>query len=595
MATIYVHSTAGNDGSADPTNPATPLQTMPAAEALLAGGAGFGLGTDVALQDVGPHDVSAGAFGAAAPVQGVTLRGPDTWIAGVYQWAVLDAGGAAANCVLTDRWWRLTGIRAINATGVGILFGTSAEAFGTRLRADNNGSHGIYLRSANAGRDIDLEWIVAHDNGGKGVWLQAVVAAIDLVVRNGIAYGNVDEGIDVQGFGAGTALAENCGAYDNGGGATTAGIDSFTARNCWALDNTALRGIIASVAHDNNRSHTTNAGVYHTAGNFGGVGVDPQSDELLPGLVNAAGGDFHPSSGSNLLGAGAAAATLTVDLDGTAYAIPYPIGPYAVAFFDLDSADGLAGSTQVVLVFSEALDLTNPDLTDDTLYAVTTPFGTVTNAVTAASATGSTVTLTVSPALYADQLYRVTVPATITASSGALIDPTDLSEDFVTGSLPLVESGNPWAVTASGDNALDPPLELVPADPTDPSASLRDAVWLSIYSDRLAASGDALPDESSDPINRGGWWGDTYQDDGYLHGSRLWLLRRSSPTPETLRLVEEYAVEALQWMVDDRLAARVDATATRLGADSIGLIVRLYRQGVEPTPIVFDDLWNPWR
>ena len=71
--------------------------------------------------------------------------------------------------------------------------------------------------------------------------------------------------------------------------------------------------------------------------------------------------------------------------------------------------------------------------------------------------------------------------------------------------------------------------------------------------------------------------------------------RSVPPTPETLRLVEEYAVEALQWMVDDRLAARVDATATRLGADSIGLIVRLYRQGVEPTPIVFDDLWNPWR
>ena len=94
---------------------------------------------------------------------------------------------------------------------------------------------------------------------------------------------------------------------------------------------------------------------------------------------------------------------------------------------------------------------------------------------------------------------------------------------------------------------------------TDPT--LLTAVTISLFSRRLAETSDILPDPKGD---RQGWWADKYsQKPGRLWGSRLWLLSRSkAPLPEVATLAAVYGKEALAWMVEDLVAARVDFLAS---------------------------------
>lgn len=74
---------------------------------------------------------------------------------------------------------------------------------------------------------------------------------------------------------------------------------------------------------------------------------------------------------------------------------------------------------------------------------------------------------------------------------------------------------------------------------------LSTAILLSLFSDRRANDDDVIPD-GTDPR---GWWADAL--DGQRIGSRLWLLERARKLPEVLRLAQEYAAEALAWLVAD--------------------------------------------
>lgn len=84
-------------------------------------------------------------------------------------------------------------------------------------------------------------------------------------------------------------------------------------------------------------------------------------------------------------------------------------------------------------------------------------------------------------------------------------------------------------------------------------AGLTTATLLSMMLDRRAADDDVPP--SGDPSDRRGWWADQFSAvEGDRIGSRLWLLDRAKAVNETALLAKEYAVEALQWMVDDAVA-----------------------------------------
>jgi len=88
---------------------------------------------------------------------------------------------------------------------------------------------------------------------------------------------------------------------------------------------------------------------------------------------------------------------------------------------------------------------------------------------------------------------------------------------------------------------------------------LTTAVLLSLLTDARAKPGDRLPDGVTD---RRGWWGDALSGfDGDRFGSRLWLLCREKQTEETRRRAEEYATEALAWLITDGAACAVAVAA----------------------------------
>ena len=95
-----------------------------------------------------------------------------------------------------------------------------------------------------------------------------------------------------------------------------------------------------------------------------------------------------------------------------------------------------------------------------------------------------------------------------------------------------------------------------------PDDGLETAVILSLFTDRRARPDDPLPDGS----DRRGWWADAYPRASARAGqdpigSRLWLLEREKDTREVVNRARDYAEEALQWLVDDGIAERIEVMA----------------------------------
>jgi phage gp46-like protein len=96
------------------------------------------------------------------------------------------------------------------------------------------------------------------------------------------------------------------------------------------------------------------------------------------------------------------------------------------------------------------------------------------------------------------------------------------------------------------------------------------AVLVSLFTDGRAQDGDVIPDGSQD---RRGFWGDPWL--GSPLGSRLWLIDRAKQT-EAIRLAaEDFAHEALAWMVTSRIVASVDIEAEWMSAGFLGLVITL--------------------
>lgn len=200
--------------------------------------------------------------------------------------------------------------------------------------------------------------------------------------------------------------------------------------------------------------------------------------------------------------------------------------------------------------------------------------------------------LTTLPEMTTVESYRVTAPSTIRDGDGRLIDPSGRTADFVVPRKGEPESATAWAATADGD-LLDVGagfLELVPWGPTVPPVALEQLVWISLFSDRRAGTDDELPDRGGDPVYRGGWWADTYTGDAF--GSKLWLLARSPVNATTLLKVRQYAEEALAWMVDAGIAARVDVAAERQDLGRVALKVVVSKTDGGQEAVAYPDLWS---
>lgn len=119
-----------------------------------------------------------------------------------------------------------------------------------------------------------------------------------------------------------------------------------------------------------------------------------------------------------------------------------------------------------------------------------------------------------------------------------------------------------------GDWDIDPPA-------LASGHHLETAVLISLFTDRLAEPADRLP---SNDGNRKGWWADTGKRSDERIGSRLWLLHREKQSNETRLRAEEYAHEALAWMLRDEVADMIDVAATWLRLGWLDLDITIWRQ-----------------
>jgi phage gp46-like protein len=99
---------------------------------------------------------------------------------------------------------------------------------------------------------------------------------------------------------------------------------------------------------------------------------------------------------------------------------------------------------------------------------------------------------------------------------------------------------------------------------------LATAILVSLFTDRRLPSDQAPPDGSDDPR---GCWIDTYEEQPT--GSLLWTLERVAVSngPAFLAQVEQMTRDALQWLLDDQVAASVQITTWWITTSYVGIAV----------------------
>ncbi|WGL97902.1 phage GP46 family protein [Arsenophonus sp. aPb] len=114
---------------------------------------------------------------------------------------------------------------------------------------------------------------------------------------------------------------------------------------------------------------------------------------------------------------------------------------------------------------------------------------------------------------------------------------------------------------------------------------LQSAIIISLFTDRLARDDDNIDDNF-----RRGWWGDSGQD--YLIGSRLWLIQREKLTVNVARRAEDYAKEALQWLIDDGVVASLEIGSQIIWPARLNMIIRYHQPANNSEDLRFFWVWE---
>jgi phage gp46-like protein len=114
------------------------------------------------------------------------------------------------------------------------------------------------------------------------------------------------------------------------------------------------------------------------------------------------------------------------------------------------------------------------------------------------------------------------------------------------------------------------------------------AVIISLFTWRRANADDIVEGE------RMGWWGDVAEPPEVNDkiGSRLWLLSRAKIIPETFIRAKQYGAEALQWLIDDAVATKVEVFTERYGRDGMAMRCVIYRVGGGTVELTFEKAWE---
>lgn len=117
---------------------------------------------------------------------------------------------------------------------------------------------------------------------------------------------------------------------------------------------------------------------------------------------------------------------------------------------------------------------------------------------------------------------------------------------------------------------------------------LQTAVIISLFTNRLAE-----PDDDIDDGDRQGWWADTYATvNGSRIGSRLWELRRTKQLQSVVNLAKQYTIEALQWLIEDQIAAAVEVEAEIVAMYTLGIGVKIFKPNATSVNFKFQYVWS---
>jgi phage gp46-like protein len=160
---------------------------------------------------------------------------------------------------------------------------------------------------------------------------------------------------------------------------------------------------------------------------------------------------------------------------------------------------------------------------------------------------------------------------------------------------PAAAAAYPYLALITDTGAPVPGVEVLATYAVALEGGLATAVILSLFTDARAGADDTLPHGQTD---RRGWAGDEFMpaatgQDAW--GSLLWLLYAGKVTPDIPERARYYAAAALDWLVRDGIASRVDVAATWVRgasgiADRLAIRPTIWQPGqVSP---VYDVLWG---
>ncbi|WP_337049779.1 phage GP46 family protein [Serratia fonticola] len=116
-------------------------------------------------------------------------------------------------------------------------------------------------------------------------------------------------------------------------------------------------------------------------------------------------------------------------------------------------------------------------------------------------------------------------------------------------------------------------------------SDLYTAIYISLFTDRQARDDDEL-----DGSDRRGWWGDT--NESVPIGSRLWLLRRQKLTTAVAIKAEDYADEAVSWLIDDGVVSTISTTAQIIYPRTLVLTLNYQEPGKDKANVKFAWVWE---
>ena len=116
---------------------------------------------------------------------------------------------------------------------------------------------------------------------------------------------------------------------------------------------------------------------------------------------------------------------------------------------------------------------------------------------------------------------------------------------------------------------------------------LETACLVSLFSDALATPDFVPTDYTTD---RRGWWANYYLTTPI--GSNLWQLDRAKKTRETLGLAQRWAENALQWLIDDGVAASVLVNTQWVTSTMLGIAIAITKPDGTQTRFMYGWAWD---